>query len=1818
MTVDKVSASEPASASKAALLAERLSRRAGTAPATIRPRGPGEAPPLSSAQERLWFLDQYAPGNAAYVIPLALRLRRSVDEAVLADALTALTARHEVLRTRFPATADGKPALVIEPSATPAVESATAATETDVRTLAREFLSRPFDLAAGPPLRALLIRHPTDDPVVVLALHHIAGDGWSAPILMAELAALCDGRELPPASLVQYGDYARWQRTKDHSSDLAYWRTQLADAEPLDLPTDRVRPAVQAYDAATVGLRVDPDTAARVRALASETGATPYMIVLAVYGLLLARLAGRPDIVIGSPVAGRTAPELEPLIGCFVNMLSLRIRTDRVRTFRELVAQVRETALDAYTHQELPFEDLVRDLDLPRDVSRSPLFQTIFAMQNYDSGDPGVRGVGIEAPATRYDLELYLADDGAGFDGGFVYGTRLFATETVDRLARHLVLLLAVATSRPDADFESFTLLGDEDARLLAAWNDTSSPYPADATLHGLVAEQAARRPDAPAVSFEGSTLTYAELLERACAVRDALVRRGVGPGCVVGVRGERSLDLVPRLLGVLQSGAAYLPLDPEYPPERLAYMADDAGVTVVLGDGPAGAGAPAGPATVGENVAYVIYTSGSTGRPKGVPNTHSGIVNRLDWMQRRFQLTPSDVVLQKTPAGFDVSVWEFFWPLITGARLVLAQPGGHKDAAYLRDLIAAESVTVTHFVPSMLAVFLGQDGLAQDAMTACGTLRLVVCSGEALPVDTALRCLAALPAELHNLYGPTEAAVDVTAWHCTAEALAGAARVPIGAPMPNNTVHVLDPSGRPVPIGMPGELHIGGVQLADGYLNRPELTSEHFLTDSAGDRLYRTGDLARWRADGTLDFLGRVDAQIKLRGLRIEPGEIESVLREQADIRDAAVIVLDGRLVAYTVGGAADDKALRRRLPDYMVPSAYVNLDRLPVTANGKLDRRALPAPMFGRAEGVVYQPPETTTQQLIAEVWTTILGTEQVGLDDDFFALGGHSLLATQVVASLRKAVGAGISVMDLFTHRTVRELAALADTPDAERGPRGLLHELTSRRPGSGRDTRAAPKLTFVCFPYGGGSAVVYQPVADVLGPDYALWSVAIPGHDVGLDETGLPFEELAARCASEILETVHGPIALYGHCAIGSALAVDVALRLESAGRAVEVVYVGAIFPFATPAGRVLGGLSRAARMEFLRGDQGYSNWLASIGLDMSDLEPAHARRVIRNMRNDADIAEEYFTGLFQSAGTRLSAPIITIAGERDPATEFYQERFREWHALTERTAVVVLDEAGHFFIKYRATELAAILTTAHTDPTAATDTWRVHAESRGVSRGESHAESRRRAPAGGMPSAQGPAPSMRRFLTVAVGQTVSMIGSALTEFAIPLWVYLQTGSVVQFTILAVAGLVPGILTAPIAGAVVDRCSRRKVMLTGDIAAACSQLSMALLFWTGHLHVWHVYPLLVTLSISLTFQRLAYGASVPQLVPKRFLGHANGVVQTGSGMAQLLVPLIAVGLLAAVGLGGILALDVGSYVIAVTAVALTRFPALMGWKRRESLIAEIRGGVRHSWGDPGFRSMLLFFMALNIFLSPLMIMIAPLVLSFAPLSAMGSVAFLSGVGAFLGGLAMTAWGGPRHRRMRGVLFATLALSACCFIVSLRPALPTVAVGAFGMALALTVLNGIYSTIVQVKVPQRFHGRVFALNTLVAWSTLPLGFALVAPATTGLLDPMMRPGGALAGTAGAALGVGPGRGIALMYALFAIAIAATALIGLTRRSLRALDAMSDARPDDLVGADLLATRSQGKPVTVPLPTAEGPDEANESGCPPERRRLDARIGA
>ncbi len=1833
------------SATKRSLLAARLKQAAAapaaTAPAAIPPRPPGTTVPLSHAQERLWFMEQFAPGTAAYTIPVVLRIRGRLDPAVLQTALGDVIARHESLRMRFDADADGQPVLHIDENVpvTLAVVEAEgadlAAREEYVHRAIQVRLAEPFDLATGPLLRAALYRLDPDDQVLMLAVHHIICDGWSVEVLVDEVLTRYDahtaGRPEPlPPLPVQYGDFACWQRGRvadgTHARDVAYWRERLTGVPPLDLPTDFPRPAEQTFNGDTHNIVLDAELSEALRRLAREHGATLYMTLMAAYAAVLARYAGQDDFAIGSPQAGRYHPELEPLIGMFVNMLVTRIDAAGDPTFAQLLARVRETTLDGYAHQELPFEELITELNVVRDVGRSALFQVAFALQNYTApGKTAGKGLSVgpfgwRAVATRFDLELALFDDADGLWGAFTYNTDLFTAETVAGIADSFRQVLTTVVADPHQPLSRLlSATGPARARVLTEWNDTEAEFPDTATLPELIQRQAAATPDAPALTFEGETLTYSQLLARAYQVAHRLRAQGAGPGKLVAVCALRSPELVVGLLGVLFSGAAYVPLDPEYPAQRLAFMLTDADPVAVLTAGEAASVLPAtdhpvlaldDPATWAESPttapellagpddpAYAIYTSGSTGQPKGVPNGHRGVVNRLHWMQRRYQLRATDTVLQKTPASFDVSVWEFFWPLLAGARLVLARPGGHKDAAYLRDLIVAEGVTTLHFVPSMLAIFVAEDGIER-----CDTLRLIICSGEELPVDLALRTLTTLRgAELHNLYGPTEAAIDVTAYHCTVENLTGAARVPIGAPIDNIRVYVLDEHGQPLPVGVPGELHLAGVGLAHGYLNRPELTAEKFITGLDGQRLYRTGDLARWRPDGTIDYLGRIDGQIKLRGLRIELGEIEVALREQPGVRDAAVVVRedtpgDRRLVAYLVmtSPATDPMdpvalrlALKRRLPDYMVPSAFVELAELPLSPNGKLDRRALPVPQRTREVEAPFVAPGTPTEIMVAGIWSEVLDVPQVGLDDDFFDLGGHSLLAVQVVAKLRRAAGeAGVTVMDLFKHRTVRELAQFIDVPPDQRGPQELLHELT-------RPVPAAQRVrSLVCVPYGGGSAAVYQPLADALPAGHRLFSVAIPGHDIGRDEAVLPVHELAERCVDEILAKVDGPLALYGHCAIGSALIVEIARRLERRGREVEAVYIGAIFPFARPKNRVWSALSRLVRMEWLRSDTMYANWLTSIGLEIGDIDPEQAKKIIRNLRRDADNAEEYFTEVMHSDPERLRAPIITVAGERDPATEFYSERFTEWHFIADRSAVVVLDEAGHFYLKWRADELAEIVTTVdaavvaeRTEPLTRAArgeqaTWWVD--------GTSHSTTRA--------VTTGPQPSMGRFLVVAVAQLTAILGATLTDVALPLWVLSETGSVLNFTLLAVAALVPGLLVLPFAGAIVDRHSRRAVMLFGNLGAGGTQLMLGLLLWTGSLEIWHIYPLLSLLSVSLTFQRLAYASAIPQLVPKQYLGHANGVVQMVGGVATTLMPLLAVALLATIGLGGILIIDVLGYVTAIAIILLVRFPRTLAWRRRESLAEEIREGFRFSWGHRGFRAMLMFFMALNVFLSPLFIMLTPLVLSFAGLEQAAQISVVGGVGALVGGLTMTIWGGPRHRRLFTVLCCTLVLAGFCLVIGLRPTLWVIAIGAFGVSMWLVLLNGVYATIVQVKVPQRFHGRIFAINTVIAWSTLPIGWTVVGPGGATLLEPLMAPDGLLAGTLGRVIGVGEGRGIGLLYLLLAVSIAAVALVAMRRpRLARFDDEVPDAKPDDLAGVEAL--RRRGALIDPANPTRKRP---------------------
>ncbi|WP_162257903.1 non-ribosomal peptide synthetase [Kitasatospora sp. Root107] len=1058
-----------------AALVERTGR--GTGAERPVPRSDEHAPaPLSWTQERLWLEEQLRPGDAAYNMPLVLKVRGPLDLGALQIAVDAVLRRHAVLRTGF-TLAGGAPVQQ------PTLGARVTVREVDLRTApdpagaalaeAMRETKRPFDLAVGPLLRALVLRSSAEEQLLVLTVHHIVFDGWSFGVLLDDLsrayrAALADGAaEL--GSGLQFADVARWQRAEPDGDAaaalLAGWTEQLAGVPTvLELPTDRPRPAVQAHRGARRRLVLEPVVSERLRELSLRNGGTLFMTLLSAFGVVLSRYTGQDHLLVGTPVANRERAEFEDLVGCFLNTVPVRLDLHGEPGFDELVRRVTDSALASFAHQEVPFGKLVAELAPERDLSRSPLVQVLFALQNVRLGAfeaPGVTSelVEVSEANSQFDLNLRMLDTGEEILGWLDYDTDLFDPATIERLIEHLTNVLAAVAADPAVPVATVELLGRaERHRVVREWNSTAVGWDLERTLTSLLEEQAERSPERTAVRIGGRQASYAELHRRANRLAWRLRELGVGPDVVVGVHLERSVELMVALLAVLKAGGAYLPLDPGYPQERLEFMLTDSGVPVLLtgpdgaADAPAadgvtvvrvgpeaGAGYPghapeptAGP----DHIAYVIYTSGSTGRPKGVQVPHRGIVNRLLWMQDAYRLGADDTVLQKTPISFDVSVWELFWPLLAGAGMVLAEPGGHRDPDYLAGLIQRERVTVCHFVPPMLETF-----LTAAAAPDCHSLRLVACSGEALPAELARRFHRALPtAALENLYGPTEASVDVTRW----SSRPGWTRptVPIGAPIANTRVYVLDRSMAPTPIGVPGELFLGGVQLARAYGGRPELTADRFVPDpfaEPGARLYRTGDLARWRPDGTVEYLGRIDHQVKVRGFRIELGEIEAALAEQPGVGQAVVIVRedepgDRRIVAYLTptadGGPVPDRAalragIGRLLPDYMVPGAFVALPALPLSPNGKVDRQALPVPDRDRSSTAGYTAPREGTEQQLAELWQQVLRLDRVGATDNFFEIGGDSMHAVRVVGLAREQ-GLDIPLTELFAHQTVEAVA------------------------------------------------------------------------------------------------------------------------------------------------------------------------------------------------------------------------------------------------------------------------------------------------------------------------------------------------------------------------------------------------------------------------------------------------------------------------------------------------------------------------------------------------------------------------------------------------------------------------------------------------------------------------------------------------------------------------------------------------------------------------------------------------------------------------
>ncbi|MCW5313968.1 amino acid adenylation domain-containing protein [Nostoc sp. KVJ3] len=1142
---------------------------------------------VSHAQRRMWILHHIDEYSSAYNIRLAMRINGSLDIVAFEAAFQQIVSRHEILRTTFTSVAGNIQQVIHKQVLKEQLLSFRDLreqndTEVVADALIQESANSRFDLENLSLMRVLLLQIKSDEFLFCLTIHHIIGDARSLDIIFQEFVTLYTAHTqyknaaLPQPKL-QYKDYSAWQNQWLESEEVIeqhnYWCDRFTGQPPiLNLPTDFPRPKFKSSQAALYTYRFSQSLSEQLRALAAKNHTTLFITLLTLFKILLYRYTEQRDLVIGVPISGRNHPDLENQIGFYVNTLALRTLLPEEGTFKQALVEVTNTCLDAYEYSDYPFDKLVSALDLERDLSRNPLFDVMFSLLSQES-KAAMKIPGLEhqeyplAPRTaQFDLSWSFFEDANHLRLVIEYEPDIFRDEAIARMSGHFLQIVQALVNDPNCKLSQINLLTPEERyQLLIEWNNTAVTYPQDKCIHQLFEEQVKLTPDAVAVIFEGQFLTFQELNERANQLAHYLREKGVDIEVLVGIFVARSLEMVIGILGILKAGGAYVPLDYSYPVDRLAYMLSDAAVSILLTQQSLVDSLPENQAEVvcldrdwqiitnysqqnpdsqvtSENLAYVIYTSGSTGKPKGVMNIHRGICNNLLRTIDSYPLTPKDRILQITPFSFDVSVWEIFWSLTSGATLIVAKPEGHKNIAYLINLIAQEQVTQINFVPSMLRAFI-QEVNSED----CHCLQRVFCGGEALSYELTQRFFEHFNCELYNFYGPTETAVDATFWQCTLQS--NYQIIPIGRPIANTQIYILDHHLQPVPIGIAGELHIGGIPLARGYLNRPELTAQKFIDNPfSNGKLYKTGDLARYLPDGNIEFLGRIDNQVKLRGLRIELGEIESVLDTHPQIEQTAVILREDiadsqRLVAYIVSKNHSftpgdfRRFLQHKLPGYMIPSAFVMLSDLPLNPNGKIDHKQLPKPDEISIVESLYLAPRNQTESILVNIWQKVLQISKLGVNDNFFDLGGHSLQAMNLMALIYQELEIEIPLSIIYEKSTVAELSKyIIYAKEMNIQPKERPYVVFNQE---------REKAVFI-FPPALGFAAAYANLADYL-KDYTIYTFRYIADETTLEKYAELIDDLAPN----------QDIKLMGHSA-GGFLAMLMAQKLESRDRVVSDV------------------------------------------------------------------------------------------------------------------------------------------------------------------------------------------------------------------------------------------------------------------------------------------------------------------------------------------------------------------------------------------------------------------------------------------------------------------------------------------------------------------------------------------------------------------------------------------------------------------------------------------------------------------------------------
>lgn len=1774
-------------------LGEYIGKTKESAYRSIEPVEERELYEVSSAQKRMFALNQFSKEETNYNVSYAMILEGKVERNRIEDSFKKLVQRHEAFRTSFEL-ADDKIMQRIHKDAELNVEYEEISRDSDemIRFEVKKFI-KPFDLSKAPLLRVKLIRINKEKYVLMFDMHHIISDGTSMSIIMDEFTRLYKGESLEELR-IQYKDYSAWENKMLDSDFMKkheeYWVNIFRDEIPvLNLPTDYQRPSVQSFEGENIGFALNKDLTQKVKKVSKANGATLYMSLLSAYNILLSKYSGQDDIVVGSPIAGRSHIDLYNMVGIFINTLAMRNYPAGNKSFNEFLQGVKKNALNAYENQDYQFDKLVEKLNIKRDLRRNAVFDTMFIMQNTENKEIQLDNIKIkqfqfERGVSKFDITLSAEEKGEEIKFDLEYCTKLFKRETIERMISHFKNILNEVTENPEIKLCEIDMLSEEEKRkILIDFNNTETEYPKGKTICEAFEEQVKKTPYNIAVVYQDKKLTYRELNEKSNQLARVLRDRGVKADTIVGMIVDRSLEMLIGIMGILKAGGAYLPISPGYPDDRIKYMLEDSKTTILLTqksilhtinfDGTVidledrqlyqGDNTDLKIISSSKSLAYVIYTSGSTGKPKGVLIQHGSVINLVTGLRKIIYSKYTGVLNVALIAQyvFDASVKQIFASILSGNSLYIIPEEYRTIGEKLIEYYIDNSIDISDGTPSHIKLMLSDN---REKIKDIPVKHFII-GGEELIVNLAKEFLSLFKdrkPDITNIYGPTECCVDSTAFLIDSNNLTKLNAVPIGRPIVNCRAYVLDKYDKLQPAGIVGELCISGDGLARGYLNNPQLTEEKFASNpfESGKKMYKTGDLVRWLPNGNIEFLGRIDHQVKIRGYRIEIGEIEALIKSHPSVKDSVVIVREDStgektLIAYVVSRTSGDEKysegnlkeyLKKKLPKYMVPAIFVQLQKIPLNTNGKVDRFALPEPdMLQRDSDESFIAPRNKEEIKMAQIWSKVLGIEKIGIDDDFFDLGGDSFRAIKLVRSISSNLG----VMELFKNSTIRELTAYL--LKGVSNERTMLHQLTKASDEKNK------VVSLICFPYGGGSAISFQPLANALPKNYSLYSVELPGHDYSCpDEELVPIEESAARCFEEIKQNVKGPVVLYGHC-LGATMAALLAYKLEEAGIKVDGVIVGAMFPTPRISNKFFDIWEKIFPSQLT--DKGNRDMLKTIGGLNSDMSPGETEFILRNLKHDARECTRWYTQIYNNKeNKKFKAPITCIIGEGDRATQFYQERYKEWERFSGKVDLRTIKDAGHFFFKNQTAELIDIIKEK-------VDSWQ------GGTSAVPEARKVHEAPAKGKV-----VPSTKLFLIVAIVQIISEIGTILSTFGTGIWVYRQTGALSQFAMMFLLGVLPTIFTLPISGAIVDRVDRRLILIASDILSSICTLSLLILLCNNSIQMWHIYVFTIVASVATSFRQPAYLAAITQITPKIYLTQANSVSQFSTAIGGILASICGGIFMDSIGFKGLVAIDFATFIISLTTLLLIKFPDTMFVRLEEPIMKELAGGWNFIIKRKSLVAMVIFFLIVNFLASIFDVIITPLILSFTNSTALGVINAFSGIGVLCASIIMLITGGIR-KRAKGMVGFVIPVGISMIIASLRPLPAFAAIALWGVGFSVTLVNIHWQSLIQVKVGLELQGRVFAINQMMVSVLRPVSYITAGILADKIFASAMKYNIFNSAVVRSVLGIGAGRPMRLVILIAGAVLFIWSILGFIYKPLSGMDdILEDAIPGGIIIKD------------------------------------------